>query len=388
MVTCSVGAPSLVSVCTLGTSLIVAHVEALGDLTEQRVARAAAARRCAAGDEEHLGAAGVGRPGVRHGQRPDLVAALRRGARRGSCSRTAPCSTGRRTGSPNWAAKSVHDAEERRAVVEVVAGEHHEVVDGLGCRLRVELDGHRPLRGLERRRVRLRSGRCTSAAPRRTPWCAPTEPSACGHGVGPVERLAGARPPCGWPPGRRTRRPTWSSDGRGRGGGAVAGRPSGRRPRRARSRRRRRATTTATIAADGDVAAAAGGLGGLLAGGVETRAAAGLLACSLVGAHEAGRYSQTRPSPAPCAARPSVEGGARSAPVASAVVALLVQKFGGTSVGDPERIREVADHVARCRRRGDEVVLVVSAMGKETDELLRLARRGLRQPVPAARWTC
>ncbi len=54
-------------------------------------------------------------------------------------------------------------------------------------------------------------------------------------------------------------------------------------------------------------------------------------------------------------------------------MALLVQKFGGTSVGDPERIREVADHVVRCRRRGDEVVLVVSAMGKETDELLRLA---------------
>jgi aspartate kinase len=55
-------------------------------------------------------------------------------------------------------------------------------------------------------------------------------------------------------------------------------------------------------------------------------------------------------------------------------VARLVQKFGGTSVGSPERIREVADSVARCRRRGDEVVLVVSAMGKETDELLRLAR--------------
>jgi len=54
-------------------------------------------------------------------------------------------------------------------------------------------------------------------------------------------------------------------------------------------------------------------------------------------------------------------------------VALYVQKFGGTSVGSPDRIREVADHVARCRKRGDEVVLVVSAMGKETDELLRLA---------------
>ncbi|MCP4435066.1 MAG: aspartate kinase [Actinomycetia bacterium] len=54
-------------------------------------------------------------------------------------------------------------------------------------------------------------------------------------------------------------------------------------------------------------------------------------------------------------------------------MALLVQKFGGTSVSDPERIREVALNVARCRDRGDRVVLVVSAMGKETDELLRLA---------------
>ncbi len=54
-------------------------------------------------------------------------------------------------------------------------------------------------------------------------------------------------------------------------------------------------------------------------------------------------------------------------------MALLVQKFGGTSVGDPDRIRAVADHVARTVRRGDQVVMVVSAMGKETDELLRLA---------------
>jgi aspartate kinase len=52
---------------------------------------------------------------------------------------------------------------------------------------------------------------------------------------------------------------------------------------------------------------------------------------------------------------------------------LVVQKFGGTSVGDPDRVREVADHVLRDRRRGDAVVLVVSAMGKETEQLLRLA---------------
>jgi len=59
--------------------------------------------------------------------------------------------------------------------------------------------------------------------------------------------------------------------------------------------------------------------------------------------------------------------------VASSPVPLVVQKFGGTSVADPERIREVADHVARTRRRGDDVVVVVSAMGKETDDLIRLA---------------
>jgi aspartate kinase len=54
-------------------------------------------------------------------------------------------------------------------------------------------------------------------------------------------------------------------------------------------------------------------------------------------------------------------------------MSLVVQKFGGTSVADPDRLRAVADHVARTRRRGDQVVVVVSAMGKETDELIRLA---------------
>ncbi|MGC1419789.1 MAG: aspartate kinase [Acidimicrobiales bacterium] len=54
-------------------------------------------------------------------------------------------------------------------------------------------------------------------------------------------------------------------------------------------------------------------------------------------------------------------------------MALVVQKYGGTSVGDAERIRAVADHVARTRDAGDEVVVVVSAMGKFTDDLVRLA---------------
>jgi aspartate kinase len=54
-------------------------------------------------------------------------------------------------------------------------------------------------------------------------------------------------------------------------------------------------------------------------------------------------------------------------------VALIVQKFGGSSVADPERIRNVADHVARTVKRGNQVVVVVSAMGKTTDDLIRLA---------------
>jgi aspartate kinase len=61
-------------------------------------------------------------------------------------------------------------------------------------------------------------------------------------------------------------------------------------------------------------------------------------------------------------------------------VALLVQKFGGTSVADADRMREVAEHVRHTRARGDQVVLVVSAMGKETDELLRLAAEVSKAP--------
>ncbi len=63
-------------------------------------------------------------------------------------------------------------------------------------------------------------------------------------------------------------------------------------------------------------------------------------------------------------------------------MALIVQKFGGTSVGDADRIRAVADHIARTRRQGDDVVAVVSAMGKSTDELLRLADAVSSDPPP------
>ncbi len=60
----------------------------------------------------------------------------------------------------------------------------------------------------------------------------------------------------------------------------------------------------------------------------------------------------------------------------------MVQKFGGSSVADPERIRAVAEHIVRTRRQGHDVVVVVSAMGKTTDDLLRLAH-DVSQAPPA-----
>jgi len=63
-------------------------------------------------------------------------------------------------------------------------------------------------------------------------------------------------------------------------------------------------------------------------------------------------------------------------------MSLVVQKFGGTSVGDADRIRAVADHIARTKRNGLQVVVVVSAMGKSTDDLLRLARDVSAMPPP------
>ncbi len=52
---------------------------------------------------------------------------------------------------------------------------------------------------------------------------------------------------------------------------------------------------------------------------------------------------------------------------------LLVQKFGGTSVGNVERIKAVAKRIALCRQSGNDIVVVVSAMGDSTDELTQLA---------------
>jgi len=60
-------------------------------------------------------------------------------------------------------------------------------------------------------------------------------------------------------------------------------------------------------------------------------------------------------------------------------VSLVVQKYGGTSVADPERIRAVAENIVRSRRNSD-VVVVVSAMGKETDDLIHLASQVSKNP--------
>ncbi|MGQ9647032.1 MAG: aspartate kinase [Thermodesulfobacteriota bacterium] len=56
-------------------------------------------------------------------------------------------------------------------------------------------------------------------------------------------------------------------------------------------------------------------------------------------------------------------------------MALIVQKYGGTSVGDTEKIKNVAARVLRTKNQGHQVVVVVSAMAGETDKLIRLAQQ-------------
>jgi aspartate kinase len=63
-------------------------------------------------------------------------------------------------------------------------------------------------------------------------------------------------------------------------------------------------------------------------------------------------------------------------------MALIVQKYGGTSVGSPERIKNVAKRVARWKAQGHDIVVVVSAMSGETNRLIALAREIQSQPDP------
>ena len=61
-------------------------------------------------------------------------------------------------------------------------------------------------------------------------------------------------------------------------------------------------------------------------------------------------------------------------------MSLIVQKFGGSSVANSERIKKVALRVAETSKKGDSLVVVVSALGDTTDELLELAGRITREP--------
>ena len=61
-------------------------------------------------------------------------------------------------------------------------------------------------------------------------------------------------------------------------------------------------------------------------------------------------------------------------------MALIVQKYGGSSVADAERIKNVARRIITTKEKGNDVVVVVSAMGKTTDELIRLAYQVTDRP--------
>ena len=63
-------------------------------------------------------------------------------------------------------------------------------------------------------------------------------------------------------------------------------------------------------------------------------------------------------------------------------MSLIVQKFGGTSVGSIDRIEQVADKVAKFRSQRHGVVVVVSAMGGETNRLIELAHEIQERPTP------
>jgi aspartate kinase len=64
-------------------------------------------------------------------------------------------------------------------------------------------------------------------------------------------------------------------------------------------------------------------------------------------------------------------------------VSLVVQKYGGSSVADAERIKRVAERIVATKRSGDDVVVIVSAMGDTTDELIDLAEQIV--PMPSGR---
>ena len=63
-------------------------------------------------------------------------------------------------------------------------------------------------------------------------------------------------------------------------------------------------------------------------------------------------------------------------------MALIIQKFGGTSVANPERINDVAERIARYHKSGHQIIVVVSAMSGETNKLINLADEMMQNPDP------
>ncbi len=63
-------------------------------------------------------------------------------------------------------------------------------------------------------------------------------------------------------------------------------------------------------------------------------------------------------------------------------MALIVQKFGGTSVGSVERIRHVAEKIVKAQSEGHQILVVLSAMSGETNRLISLAKEAARKPAP------
>jgi len=68
-------------------------------------------------------------------------------------------------------------------------------------------------------------------------------------------------------------------------------------------------------------------------------------------------------------------------------MALLVKKFGGTSVGDIKKIKNIASNICQSKEAGNEIVVVVSAMGQTTDDLNCLAE-SISKILIGENWIC
>src|SRR5262249_35665722 len=86
------------------------------------------------------------------------------------------------------------------------------------------------------------------------------------------------------------------------------------------------------------------------------------------------------PAPAAGGLAGGLPGRRRPAEQENRILPLVVQKFGGTSVATAERIMAAARRAIRARQEGNQVIVVVSARGDTTDELIELAREITDQP--------